>query len=805
MKIKTKLFLNVAIVAGISVTISATSYVGMTFIKEKLSFLTEKSTPFQIRTLELQRASQGAAADLIKVSVARTKTEFAASKTEADKSLVAVKKIQDTLEGMSSEKYTVHADLVNSYETLAKTIEKSLTSDEETAKAAKLVDQQLHDAINNLKDLDSRVKALQLTSSATYETSVDDRNSMADKSTSLAMAKTQLRDIMVVVLQSQRGNAKRYRSQSKALLESVQQNNNVRGNPKIREEVKSLVAKTEEYFAAKIGGDTAKADSLINELQEKLDALITLIDTDLEKVNEKIADATGKQGTNFTQSSIAVNALSTNAELVASGLALDGMVTRLFNAATPKEVDSILTQINTQYGKISKSAADLERNLNKVKAKKELSYLKKAAAGLAAIHTSVTAPQGTASKVKQALDSRELATAESRKLREIVLKLAEKGKQTEVTAQGEQEKSIAAVNSMIRKSLGLILTIGTLAVAFGIIFGFWMYRGIAHPLSRLIATAREIASGNLNCSLSLDSNDEIGQVQEEMASMVGSLQSIAKKIGVATDTLAGSSEELSSTARTLEQSTEEQTGRIEQSAVAMTEMSQTINDVSDNANATATTAASMRETANHGRDKMHTAVNELHRFAETIKCSAREVETLGTQSEKITGIVALINDIADQTNLLALNAAIEAARAGEQGRGFAVVADEVRKLAARTAEATDEIVGNVSSMNTGVDTAVKLIREESSSVDRVVNIVNESVQSIDEIVENMDKITDMVGRIAVAAQQQSATSDDISRVMNTISDVAKQIKSAFVDVKQSSENLATTASDLNDTAKWFRL
>lgn len=804
MKIKTKLFLNVAIVAGISIVISVACYVSMTFIKGKLAYLTEKSTPYQLRTVEYERSIQAATADLVKVSTSRGKKELDDARTEASKSLETVKSSQTTIESMSGEKLETYSELEGIFNRLVETVTASITSQEEANNAAKTTTQHLNETIAKLKELDGLVKSLQVSRSATYVTFVEGRNSLADKLTSLEMAKTQLKDTMVLCFQSQRGNAKGYKGEVKGHIDRLLQNGNVRGNPKLKAAIANLSTKLDEYFVLRLAGNN-KADVLIDGILDKMDGIIGSLDNEIDNISEKVGDITGKNGNSFVQSNITVSALATNSELLAYGASVDGLVTRLFTAATGKEIDLTLTTITAQYAKIHKAEAELQKHLKKLNAAKELAVLNRTTSALDGVYASLTTKDGIVPKLKNRLAMQEVASQESAKLRNIVMQQALKSRQTSSVAQGEQEKSIAAVNSMIRKSLGLILTIGVLAVFSGIIFGIWMYRAIAHPLSRLITTTREIASGNLNCTISAENNDEIGQVQKEMATMAGSLQNIAKKIGVATDALAGSSEELSSTARTLENSTEKQTERIEQSAVAMTEMSQTINDVSNNANETADTAASMREAANRGRDRMHTAVSYLQRFAETTKSSAKEVETLGTRSEKITGIVALINDIADQTNLLALNAAIEAARAGEQGRGFAVVADEVRKLAARTSEATDEIVENVSSMNTGVDTAVKLIREESSSVDQVVNIVNESVLSIDEIVENMDKITSMVGRIAVAAQQQSATSDDISRVMNTISDTARQIKSTFVDVKQSSENLAATASDLNDTAKWFRL
>ena len=804
MKIKTKLFLNVAIVAGIAIAISATSYVSMTFIKGKLAYLTEKSTPFQLRSLEYERSIQATTADLVKISAARNKKELDGARTDAAKSLESVKNTQATIETMSREKYNTHSELEAIFNRLVETVTASIASQEDAGNAAKSITQHLNDTITKLRELDALVKSLQTSRSATYVTFVEGRNSFSDRLTGLEISKAQLKDTMVLCLQAQQGNAKSYKNEAKSHIDRLLQNGNIRSNLKMKAEVTNLAAKVDEYFALRIAGNS-KADAMISDVADKMDAIIGSLENEIDTVNEKIGEITGKSGNSFVQSNLTVNALASNSELLAYGASVDGLVTRLFTAATDKEIDSTLATIGTQYTKIHKAEADLKKLFKKLGATKELVVLNRALAALNGVHASLTTKEGIVPKLKNRLAMQEIVAQESAKLRNIVVQQAQKSRQTSSVAQGEQEKSISDVNGMIRKSLLLTGLIGISAIFLGLCFGIWIYRAISSPLAGLITAAESIASGNLNCAISTERKDEIGQVQSAMAGMVISLQGIAKKIGLATDTLAISSDELSLTATSLEKGTEDQTGRIEQSAVAMTEMSQTINDVADNANTTASTAATMRKAANTGRTKMHTAVNELYLFAETIKNSAREVEKLGTQSQEITSIVSLINDIADQTNLLALNAAIEAARAGEQGRGFAVVADEVRKLAARTAEATDDIVTSVDSMRFGVDRAVKLIQEESSSVDRVVTIVNESVSSIDELVENMDKISEMVDRIAVAAQEQSSTSDDISNGMNTIADVAKQIKNAFVDVKKSSENLALTASGLNDTAKWFKL
>lgn len=805
MTIKMKLFLNVIIVAIIVGTIATTSYVSMGFIKTKLTYLTEKSTPFQLRTVEFERTVQVTTADLVKVGASRNMGELAQFRSEAEKSLAAVKNAQDSLESMSGEKYSAYESLKSVSDSLSRSVEGSLKAEEDARAAGEMINKRINEAMVRLKNLDSLVKSLQVSSSASYITAVNARNASADKLPGMETVKARMKDVIVVLLQSQKGNVSKKHSEAKDLISNILQNGTVKHNQKLKNYTKLFATKTDEYFTALTNKDLTKAESLNAELNAITKDIFTLLNSEIESTEDLVSDVSEKQGVAFSRSNIAINALSSNAELVAYGTSVEALAIKLFTLTTADEINAISTKINSQYTKIAKSQADLERSLKKIKSSKELSVLNGAISGLNSIRTALFTKDGVTDKLKNEISMREESSREISKLRNIVVKQAEKSRETVSNAQGEQEKSLSAVNNMIRKSLGLILTIGIAAIILGVAFGGWIYKAVSGPLMGLLKTAESIASGDLRGVIQTDRKDEIGKVQAAMATMVSNLHDIALKIGEATDTLANSSEELSLTSSSLERGTDEQTGRIEQSAVAMTQMSQTINDVSDNANTTAGTAATMKKAADTGRQKMHTAVEELNLFADTIKTSALEVEKLGVQSQEITGIVSLISDIADQTNLLALNAAIEAARAGDQGRGFAVVADEVRKLAAKTSEATEEIVHSVTAMRSGVESAVKLIQDESSSVDRVVSIVNESAASIDEIVGNMENISDMVNRIAVAAQEQSATSDDISNGMNSIAEVAKQIKTAFVDVKKSSENLASTAAGLNETAKWFKV
>jgi methyl-accepting chemotaxis protein len=255
----------------------------------------------------------------------------------------------------------------------------------------------------------------------------------------------------------------------------------------------------------------------------------------------------------------------------------------------------------------------------------------------------------------------------------------------------------------------------------------------------------------------------------------------------------------------LQSAVDQQAQQVSQSVTAMTEMSQTTADVARNAADTADAAHRMKTSAVQGREAMNVTAKDLTSFTDMVKESAHKVETLGEKSAAISNIVSLIKDIADQTNLLALNAAIEAARAGEQGRGFAVVADEVRALAERTTEATGEIYSTVKEMQVEIESSVNFMQQEKEAVDRVLGNVHNTLSSIEEIVGYVEQVSDMVHRIAVATEEQTSTSNEVARNMEIVNGISQQMKTSDVEINHASGEISNTAHDLKQMIAWFKV
>ena len=817
MTIKTKLTLNVIIVLAIIGAVAITSIIGMGFVKSKLFYLTERSTPFQMRTVEFQRAIQAATSYLVKVGMSRSNDEYKAHKAEAERSLSEIKEMQGALESLSGGAgMETHDELHKIALELFDITAGRLKAEEDALLARKIVGQKMKETSQKLSSLDTTIKSLQTSRTTALRSSVDDTKGISSKLRAIELLKLNFKDINAVLFEIQRSKEKKELliagGKFNSLMNKMTQNEFSRESKKMQGEIKGVGEKMEELirlhsFTPVQAGDEAgkRYAALASDAGERISALLLAIDQEIAVLGEKYNDELGLQDRALMLSDISNDAASYNSELMAAGLAVESLTTKLFVLASAPEIDAVASELKKVIEKAEAFNKRVDKALVKLDAKNEMKMLRESEVGLKSVKVILFERDGIISKIRRQMEMREKALQADARLRAVVLKQAGKSKETVTTAQGEQEKAIGTVNRMVRFSMALIGAISIGAVVFGIAFGTWVYRSIAKPLNRLMHISDEVAGGDLKSEITVDTRDEVGIVQSSMAKMVGNLRGIVGKIRSATESLASSSEELSATAVALEKGSDEQTGQIEQSATAMTEMSQTTLDVAKNASDTSSAAQKMKQTALQGKDAMDVTVNELVKFGDTVKESAAKVESLGHKSEEISSIIALIKDIADQTNLLALNAAIEAARAGEQGRGFAVVADSVRQLAERTAHATDDIGRTVKAMQSEVNDSVAFMKEERKSIDKVITRVKETLVSIDGIVSYVEQVADMVQRIAAATEEQSSASEEVSHNMENIAAVTRQLGNSIGEIKRTSEELSRFANELNTMAGWFKV
>jgi methyl-accepting chemotaxis protein len=362
--------------------------------------------------------------------------------------------------------------------------------------------------------------------------------------------------------------------------------------------------------------------------------------------------------------------------------------------------------------------------------------------------------------------------------------------------------SMESVMSAIYRQLFVSLGFGGIIVIIG---AFWIIRYTRGLVKDIKLIQTNIDNADLNTQINANRADEMGQLQHSFDRFVASLRETLIQVSETAASVASASAEISSSTEEMAAGSQEQTTQSEEIARAVEQMAKTIAVNSENAGETAHTAEQAKTAAEQGGKVVTETVGEMKQIANVVRESAGTIQNLGKSSDQIGEIIGVIEHIADQTNLLALNAAIEAARAGEQGRGFAVVADEVRKLAEQTTKATKQIAGMIQQIQSDSHGAVNSMANATKQVDAGIVLADRAGTSLQEIVRTSQKVTDMVTQIAVANEEQSSSSEQISKNMEAIATVTQQTASGTQQIARAAEDLNRLTEALQQLVGQFRL
>ncbi len=363
----------------------------------------------------------------------------------------------------------------------------------------------------------------------------------------------------------------------------------------------------------------------------------------------------------------------------------------------------------------------------------------------------------------------------------------------------------ADIDKAFQSQLIKDLIVDTLAAIVLVIMSVYIAQNVVKPIESLVQRVHRVADGDLTVNMSSDRKDELGYLSNELARMMSALKdtitaakSSADYSGQLSSSIAAASEETST-------SIDSQSQQLEQLAAAMNEMSSTIQDVANNSERTATTTEESKNFAAEGSRSMGYTLNNIAGISDDITSTHQLMEALKQGVSDISSVVNVIHEVSEQTNLLALNAAIEAARAGEQGRGFAVVADEVRNLASRTQESTAQVQTTIDQLNERTDSVLSVMAANQTKVSESVDLASQTQEKLDTAVAKLNDTYDMVTQIAAAAEQQGTVANDVNENVSVVHLSISEIRQASQSLAQQSQSMAQASDELTQKLAYFRV
>ncbi|MCE6980909.1 methyl-accepting chemotaxis protein [Pseudomonas frederiksbergensis] len=374
---------------------------------------------------------------------------------------------------------------------------------------------------------------------------------------------------------------------------------------------------------------------------------------------------------------------------------------------------------------------------------------------------------------------------------------------------GEQLNKLVALNTADAKAASAkagehyseaftgIVTVAVMASLLTVLLAWLLTRSILTPLNRAVLAAETIAGGNLSKVIEVDGNDEPARLLGALSAMQINLRKTIEQIAGSATQLGAAAEELSTVTQEASRGLQQQNNEIEQAATAVNEMTAAVEEVARNAVSTSEASNQSTQAAREGRDRVVETVDAIQTMTHDVQNTALMIEGLATQGRDIGKVLDVIRAIAEQTNLLALNAAIEAARAGEAGRGFAVVADEVRALAHRTAQSTQEIEKMVAGIQNGTGEAVSSMQQSNQRTQSTLEMARAAGVALEQITQSIQLINERNLVIASASEEQAQVSREVDRNLVNIRDLATQSAAGANQTSAATHELSRLAVDLN--------
>ncbi len=821
MTIKRKLLFNTLLTLVGIIIVGAVSCIGLKEVRRNIYSLTEKSTPFQLKTVEFTRALHEHMIKLYEISAVKFDKELQKGEEELAESLKTIKEISSQLFKIRGENEKSISSMVSEME---KVTDESISIFRERIKAEKklteasaqaqsklnLNSKKLHQLNLSMKELQKHAdKNLSNTSSKareiTWKLSETQRIkdlvqeiqiSLADIQAAqtaqrVAAAKDRIKYSTNMI--GQAGNDFKQIFELAKELEKTVNGNNGLAEIKTRKIAKSGDAKIEEELNEFSRQSNNIMGNIIMFVNEEVDG------TNISFVRENIAlDAS--LGASKTAGQIVI----LNAELTSLGLSVENIVSKLFAMKKADDADAVKRGLSEKFSYMRRVTAEIESALNISGKKRESGMMKDVSLSLREIEQLFLADNGFVDTLKNMLKAKEKSDAMfatlNRTIREQRLKYGE----NVTTAQEEQQRAVDAVNFVVKIVIILVLVFSIALLLTSIIFGKLIENSIMKRIGDLTSLAERFGNGDFSARMDNKKRDEFGKVAINFNEAIIKISDMAKSISFISRNLSASSGHLNDTALNLSNYSTNQARDTDQSVASIAKMFHTNMEVEQITQNTALRANEMHELALDGKASMKITAGELEQFTDRVEDFTTRMAVLKGKSQDINKIVDLIIDISDGTKLISLNASVEAARAGKAGLGFSVIAENVRGLANRASRSADEIKRDVNVIQHEFAGFTKFMMDHKKSVEQILTHVKKTEQAMDNIVVSVKEVSGMVQDVAIAAKNQSLTSQEMSSMMERISGVTQKLNISVFSIKEQATDLLTASSDLNGKIQWFK-
>lgn len=820
MKIGKKLTLNSIIILVWLAVVGGSSVFGISYIQKEIFTLTQKSTPYQIKAFNHQRTLQALAANLMKVSSSDSEDEFRQNSAKAGEALSEENKASEELSKLGDTSDSSAKTISDITGAIIDTTEKRLKLQGETQAAVIKMRGRLGEASKKLNELDTSIRNLQQNSAGNMVSSIDNSSASNQQYAYLTTISDSFKDLLIYISKIPATNDKRSMA---GLKNNIETGTNTiiqtvklikwadrKTGDEIEQRVRDMNLKLSGAVSTRLKfineedeSYKNKSDKITKDVEYEISYILPSVAKELGKANGLLKTSSGEMSKSVKSFSDTNNVLIQTSALISLSAFIDSQINYSLSVRNTTDFDKTVSAISDAFARIG-TGQKIKDLLVKCGCQNALSPLNAAISALTTIKQGYLGMDGAAEKIKASLRNIEEVSKLNLQMKEIVSKRIQESSKDVTSAQASQEKAVASVKTAVHMTVIVVVIIAGIAVLTSIILSRWIISSISSPIKELNTMAEGFGAGDFSIRLDESRKDEFGTLAGHFNQATRKLNEITTHLLETIKGLATSSGGLSVTAEQLFSVAKAQVEQTEQSAAAISEISQTIINVSQNASDSSDASKEALKKASNGKDIVDKTVTRMNEIADSVRESATTITKLSESSEKIGAIVNMINDIAEQTNLLALNAAIEAARAGEQGRGFAVVADEVRKLAERTSQATGDIASLINEIHSDTERSVIVMNNGKAKVEQGVQFAAEASRSLQEIVSSSQRGVDLAHMIAAATVQQSSASEHVAQNMDSIKMTTGEMENSISIVKKESEGLAKTASELSDMASWFK-